>query len=146
MKISTKGRYAVRLMLDLAQHNSGDTIKLNKIAERQGISEKYLEAIIAMLKKANLVTSIRGTNGGYVLTRKPNQYTVGEILYVTEGDMAPVECLCENADKCDRESSCTTIRIWKELYEAQKGVLYKYTLEMLVDMAKSNNADIDFII
>lgn len=146
MKISTKGRYAVRLMLDLAQHNTGDTVKLNKIAERQNISEKYLEAIIAMLKRAGYVKSIRGTAGGYTLTRNPNEYTVGDILRVTEGDMAPVECLCENAKACDRMDVCITVKIWRELYDATNTVMDKYTLETLVEMAKNHNPEMDFII
>lgn len=146
MKISTKGRYAVRLMLDLAQHNNGDSIKLNQIAERQGISDKYLEQIIAMLKKANYVKSVRGNLGGYTLTKKPNEYTIGDILRVTEGDIAPVLCLCDDADKCERMDTCTTVKIWRELYEAQKTVLDRYTLEDLEEMAKDNNPYMDYII
>ncbi len=96
MKISTKGRYAVRVMLDLALNNSGECIKVKEIAGRQGISEKYLEQIIAVLHKAGYVKSVRGAQGGYRLAREPEAYTVGMVLRLTEGSLAPVACLEED--------------------------------------------------
>lgn len=106
MTISTKGRYALRIMIDLADH-IGETIKLKDIASRQGISEKYMEQIIAVLNKAGYVRSTRGAQGGYQLVKAPKDYTVGMILRLTEGSLAPVECLAENALPCEREGRCT---------------------------------------
>ena len=100
MKISTKGRYAVRVMLDLALDNTGEYIKVKDIAARQGISEKYLEQIIAVLNRAGYVTSVRGAQGGYRLAKRAGDYTVGMILRLTEGSMAPVACLEEGAPAC----------------------------------------------
>ena len=95
MKISTKGRYALRLMLDLALNNSGKPVRIRDVSERQNISDKYLEQIISVLNKARFVRSIRGPQGGYLLTRRPEEYTVGMILRLTEGSMAPVDCVDE---------------------------------------------------
>ena len=95
MKVSTKGRYALRLMLDLAVNNTGEPISLKDIARRQGISDKYLEQIISVLNKAKYVKSIRGAQGGYILTKKPEEYTIGMILRLTEGSLAPVACVEE---------------------------------------------------
>ena len=100
--ISTKGRYALRVMIDLAEHNSGGYVPLADIAKRQEISEKYLESIVSMLSKKGLVDALRGKGGGYRLNRAPDQYTVADILYVTEGSMAPVACLEPGAKTCDR--------------------------------------------
>ena len=108
MKISTKGRYALRLMLDLALNDSERPIRIKEIAARQDISDKYLEQIISVLNKARFVRSIRGPQGGYLLTRRPEEYTVGDILRLTEGSMAPVECV-EEEGFCDRIDQC---RIW----------------------------------
>ncbi|MBQ5851001.1 MAG: Rrf2 family transcriptional regulator, partial [Lachnospiraceae bacterium] len=107
MAISTKGRYALRIMLDLAEH-SGEVIKLKEIAGRQNISEKYMEQIISILNKAGYVRSTRGAQGGYQLVKSPAEYTVGMVLRLTEGSLAPVECLNENALKCEREDICAT--------------------------------------
>ena len=105
MRISTKGRYALRLMLDLALNNTGEPISLKDIARRQEISDKYLEQIISVLNKAKYVKSIRGAQGGYILTKRPEEYTVGMILRLTEGSLAPVTCVEEDADSCERKSN-----------------------------------------
>lgn len=136
MKVSTKGRYALRLMLDLAMYNTGEPISLKDVANRQEISEKYMEQIISMLTKAGLVQSIRGAQGGYMLRRKPSEYTVGEILRVTEGSMAPIECVSENRVECEREAQCATIKLWEMLNDAIKGVIDKVTLDDLVEWQK----------
>ena len=129
MRISTKGRYALRLMLDLATYNTGEPVSLKDIARRQEISEKYLEQIIAVLNKAGFVRSIRGAQGGYLLKRDPKDYTIGMILRLTEGDMAPVDCVSEeNDDVCERKDSCVTIRIWKQINDAVNGVIDNITL------------------
>lgn len=133
MKISTKGRYALRLMLDLATYNTGEPIALKDIARRQNISEKYLEQIISILNKAGFVRSIRGAQGGYVLTRDIKDYTVGMILRLTEGELAPVNCVGRDAVSCDRMESCVTVRIWQKLYDAINGVVDNITLADLVE-------------
>jgi len=115
MKISTKGRYALRLMLDLAEHNNGEFITLMDIAERQEISEKYLESIVSILSKNNLLISLRGKGGGYKLARDPEDYTVGSILRLTEGSLAPVSCLEGEVNNCDRASYCQTLQMWEGL-------------------------------
>lgn len=131
MKISTKGRYALRLMLDLALNNTGEYISIKSIASRQDISEKYLEQIISLLSRAGYVRSIRGSQGGYRLAMEPKEYTVGMILRLTEGSIAPVDCLEE--DNCERSSTCVTQEVWMELYDAIKGVVDRITLQDLVD-------------
>ena len=133
MRISTKGRYALRLMLDLAINNSGDPIRLKDVAKRQEISEKYLEQIISVLNKAGYVRSVRGPQGGYTLQRQPKEYTVGMILRLTEGSLAPVECVVEDAAQCDRENDCVTRILWKKLNDAINGVVDGITLEDLMD-------------
>lgn len=113
--ISTRGRYALRVMIDLAERRSGAYIPLGEIARRQEISEKYLEAIIKSLVRAGLVQGLRGKGGGYRLTRSPDQYTVGEILMLTEGSLAPVSCLTPGAASCSRMANCRTYEMWKGL-------------------------------
>ena len=107
MKVSTKGRYALRLMLDLAVNNTGEPISLKDIARRQEISDKYLEQIISVLNKANYVKSIRGAQGGYILTKKPEEYTIGMILRLTEGSLAPVACV-EEDNTCEKIHDCAS--------------------------------------
>ena len=116
MKISTKGRYAIRLMLDLAQHTDDGCVSIKTIATRQGISEKYLEQIIKSLSANGLVESTRGKQGGYRLTRTPAEYTVGEILRVTEGSLAPVSCL-EEDHHCENCEDCVTFEIWQNVLD-----------------------------
>ncbi len=132
MKISTKGRYAVRVMLDLALNDNGECIKVKEIAGRQGISEKYLEQIIAVLNKAGYVKSVRGAQGGYRLAKAPEEYTVGMILRLTEGSLAPVACLEENYGVCERCDICETLQVWKDIYEAVNEVVDHVTIADLV--------------
>ena len=133
MKISTKGRYAVRVMIDLAQNGNGKCVAVRQIAERQDISEKYLEQIISSLKKAGYVKSLRGAQGGYMLAREPKTYTVGTILRLTEGSMKPVACLEDEPNQCSKAGECVTLRLWKMLDEAMESVLDKVTLQDLKD-------------
>lgn len=140
MKISTKGRYALRLMLDLALNDSERPIRIKEIAARQDISDKYLEQIISVLNKARFVRSIRGPQGGYLLTRRPEEYTVGDILRLTEGSMAPVECV-EEEGFCDRIDQCATSVVWIRLNQAIKDVIDHITLQDLVDIQLSKNGD-----
>ena len=133
MKISTKGRYAVRVMLDLAVHNTGEYIKVKSIAERQEISEKYLEQIIAVLNKSGYVRSVRGAQGGYRLAKEPSEYTVGMILRLTEGDLAPVACLATEENECDRCDTCETLTVWKQLQDAINNVVDHVTIADLLE-------------
>lgn len=132
MRISTKGRYALRLMLDLATNQTGEPIRLKDVARRQDISEKYLEQIISILNKAGFVRSIRGPQGGYMLQRAPKEYTVGMILRLTEGTLSPVECVGTDMN-CDREEGCVTKILWKKLDDAINGVVDHVTLEDLLE-------------
>lgn len=133
MKISTKGRYAVRVMLDLAVNNTGESIKVKDISARQGISEKYLEQIIATLLKAGYVSSVRGARGGYRLTKDPKEYTVGMIVRLTEGSIAPVACLEEGTEKCERCEGCETVKVWQDVYDAVNSVVDNVTIADLVE-------------
>ena len=115
MMVSTKGRYALRVMIDLAEHNQGQYIPSRDIAGRQMISEKYLESILATLTRAGLLQGVRGKGGGYRLSRPPESYTVGSILRLTEGSLAPVACLEAGADACPRTAVCRTLPMWQKL-------------------------------
>lgn len=141
MKISTKGRYALRLMLDLALHDNGGYIPIKEIAKRQEISDKYLEQIISILGRAGYVQSVRGAGGGYRLAHPLKSYTVGMILRLIEGSLAPVACLEGNVNTCDRNSSCATLMVWQKLYEAINGVVDSITLEDLVEYEKQAVGD-----
>lgn len=141
MKISTKGRYALRLMLDLAIRDSGEPVRIRDIAARQEISEKYLEQIISILNRAGYVRSVRGPQGGYHLMRKPEQYTVGMILRLTEGSLAPVACLEGDVNTCERQESCVTLRLWQMLNQAVSDVVDRVTLADLVEWYEQKNAD-----
>lgn len=136
MKVSTKGRYALRLMLDLAQQPPTEYVSIKSVATRQGISEKYLEQIIKMLSKSGLVESTRGKSGGYRLTRTPESYTVGEILRVTEGSLAPVSCL-EEEHHCENCNDCVTYEIWQNVLDAINEVVDSITLSYLVEKQKA---------
>ncbi len=136
MKISTKGRYALRLMLDLALNNTGEVITIKTIAARQEISEKYLEQIISLLNRAGYVKSIRGAQGGYRIAKDPAEYTVGMILRLTEGSLLPIDCL-EDEEECGRSRSCVTREVWQELYDAICSVVDRITLQDLVERQKS---------
>ena len=133
MKISTKGRYAVRVMLDLATNNTGEYIKVKEIASRQEISEKYLEQIISVLNKAGYVKSIRGAQGGYKIARDPSNYTVGMILRLTEGSLNPVACLDDEINECERCDICETLEVWKDLAKAINSVVDHVTVADLVE-------------
>ena len=139
MRVSTRGRYALRLMLDLAMNNTGEPVRLKDVAKRQEISEKYLEQIISILNKAGFVESVRGPAGGYSLKRKPEEYTVGMILRLTEGSLAPVDCVEDGTD-CGRADQCVTVLLWKKLNDAINGVVDNITLADLVEwqMQKAN--------
>ncbi|GLC81527.1 RrF2 family transcriptional regulator [Lacrimispora brassicae] len=143
MKISTKGRYAVRLMIDLAEHNHGEYIPLMDIAKRQEISEKYLESIVSVLSKSNLLISLRGKGGGYKLAKKPEDYTVGTILRLTEGPLAPVSCLEGETNDCARASRCQTLPMWEGLNKLINDYFDGITIADLVP--KSGYTD-DYII
>lgn len=136
MKISTKGRYAVRLMLDIAMNDEAEPVRLKDTAERQNISMKYLEQIISSLVKGGFVKSIRGPQGGYRLMKQPKEYTVGMILRQVEGSMAPVACLEDEVNTCERQAGCVSLRIWNELNDAINSVLEKYTLADLVEWSR----------
>lgn len=133
MKISTKGRYAVRVMLDLATNNTGEYIKVKDIAGRQDISEKYLEQIISVLNKAGYVKSVRGAQGGYKIAKDPASYTVGMILRLTEGSLNPVACLDDEINECERCDTCETVHVWKKLAEAINQVVDNVTIADLVE-------------
>ncbi|WP_405381033.1 RrF2 family transcriptional regulator [Phascolarctobacterium sp.] len=139
MKISTKGRYALRLMLDLAMHYSQGYIPLKAVAQRQEISDKYLEQIIHRLSKAGLVQSARGAQGGYRLTKDPAAYSVGEILRTVEGSLAPVSCL-DCATTCDKIESCLTIGLYRRIQEAVDGVVDNTTLADMLQEAEQKQA------
>lgn len=142
MKVSTKGRYALRLMLDLAQHDTGELVTIKNIANRQGISEKYLEQIIATLKRAGYVKSLRGAQGGYRLAKTPVEYTVGMILRLTEGNMAPVTCLEDEVNECERADTCVSVKLWSMVNDAVCSVIDKVTLQDMLDWANMPNASV----
>lgn len=131
MKISTKGRYALRLMLDLALNSHGTAVPLRDVARRQEISDKYLEQIVTQLSRAGLVRSVRGAGGGYLLTRTPEEYTVGEILRVLEGSLAPVSC-AGGTGCCQRAGQCVTVEVWQDIQAAVAEVVDNRTLADLV--------------
>ena len=142
MKISTKGRYALRLMMDLAENNSGSPISLKDVAKRQDISDKYLEQIISILNKAGYVRSVRGAQGGYMLKMEPQNYTVGMILRQTEGSLAPVACIEDDEIVCDRQQQCVTSIVYKKINDAISGVVDNITLQDLVDWQNEKNGRI----
>ena len=133
MKISTKGRYALRLLLDLAIHWNDGYVALKDTAKRQMVSKKYLEQIVPPLTKAGLLRANRGYQGGYILTKPADQYTVGEILRVTEGSLAPVACLEREINDCPRAGECMTLSVWEGLYRAVTDYLDSVTLQDIID-------------
>ena len=128
MIVSTRGRYALRVMIDLAEHQNDDRIPLKDISERNGISQKYLEAIMTLLSKNHFVDAVHGKGGGYKLNRKPEEYKVGEILRLTEGSLAPVACLEAGAEKCEKASYCRTLPLWTKLDSLVSGYLDSVSL------------------
>lgn len=141
MKISTKGRYALRVMVDLAMYDNGEFISLKDISQRQNISLKYLETIMRMLTSANFIHSARGVNGGYKLARKANTYTVGDVLRVCEGSLTPIGCV-EDETYCERCCSCSTISFWKGFNEHINNYLDAHTIQDILN----ENTQIDYII
>lgn len=133
MKISTRGRNAIKLMLDLATYHNGEPVRLKDIAKRQNISEKYLEQIVALLHKAGFVKSTRGARGGYVLNFPPEKYTVGQILKVVEGNMSPADCVGENGTPCENKGACVSFRLWEKLDAAMNDVLEGITLADMLE-------------
>jgi len=132
LKISTRGRYALRLMIDIGMNDKDNPVRIKDIAQRQEISEKYLEQIVSVLNKAGYVRSSRGPQGGYRLARAPKDYTVGDILTLIEGSLAPVACLDTPVNECPREAVCPTLILWKKIDDAVHGVVDSITLEDLL--------------
>lgn len=142
MKISTKGRYALRMMLDLAEHQNDGFIALKDIAQRQNISKKYLEQIVTILNRSDILNTTRGFQGGYKLSKTPDKYTVWEILRYTEGSLAPVACLENEPVQCDRGGECAMLPVWKGLNKVICDYLDNITLQDILDTQKerySNN-------
>lgn len=135
MKISTKGRYAIRMLADLAQHGGDGYVSLKDVADRQGISKKYLEQIIPLFNRSDVLLTSRGFQGGYRLARKPEEYTLGEILRLTEGSIAPVSCLEGEENHCPRRDACVTLPVWQGLYDAIRTYLDGVTLQDVLDQA-----------
>lgn len=145
MKISTKGRYALRLMLDIAQHQQAGFVSLKEIAQRQEISKKYLEQIIPLLNRADILHTSRGYQGGYRLARAPKDYTVGEILRLTEGGLAPVACLEQHPNTCPRCGECATLPMWEGLERVIRSYLDGITLQDLLEQQTARAAN-DYVI
>ena len=144
MKISTKGRYALRLMVDLAEHKDSGFIALKDVAKRQNISKKYLEQIVPVLNGAGLLATNRGNRGGYKLAKEPKEYTVGDILRITEGSIAPVSCLESDVNSCERKNFCQTLYVWEGLYKVVNEYLDGITVQDIVD--KIESVTLDYII
>ena len=130
--ISTRGRYALRVMIDIASHQDGTLVPMKDVAKRQGLSLKYLEQILPALTKNGLLKGTQGKGGGYALTRTPEEYPVGEILRLTEKDLAPVSCLADGAEKCTRRSECKTIGFWEGLNKVMNDYFDSKTLKDLL--------------
>ena len=136
MKISTKGRYALRMLIDLAEHQNCGFVALKDIADRQNISKKYLEQIIPILGKSDILKTTRGSQGGYMLSKSPDKYTVGEILRLTEGSLAPVDCLNQDPIECERSSECATLPVWQGLNRVINEYLDSITLQDILDQQR----------
>lgn len=141
MRISTKGRYALRMLIDLAKHNDGDFVALKEIAYRQGISKKYLEQIVPLLNKSDILQRNRGYQGGYRLAKEPKYYTVGDILRITEGNLAPVACLEQEPNMCERCGDCVTLPLWQGLNRVINEYLDGITLQDLLDWEIERGGD-----
>ena len=137
--ISTKGRYSIRILLDLAEHRNGGYIPIKEVAARQEISLKYVEKLMPALKNAGLIDSTHGIGGGYRLTREPDEYTLWEILRLAEGDLAPVACLQENAAACSRAAECRTLPVWEKYYKLTKDYFSGITLADLMNTPQADN-------
>lgn len=143
MKISTKGRYALRVLIDLAEHNTGEFIPLKEIATRQGISEKYLESIIVVFSKAGYVQGQRGKGGGYRLNRNPDTYTIGDVFRKIEGNLAPITCLETEVNTCPRASECKTLEMWQNFYDLINNYFDGITV---ADLVNRGDAGDDYMI
>ena len=146
MMISTRGRYALRVLADLAEHRSEGFVPMKDVAARQEISLKYMEKILPVLTKNHIVDGIQGKGGGYRLSREPGEYTLGEILRLTEGSLAPVACLEDGADICERCDTCETLEVWQELYNAVNKVVDGVTIADLVERRKKRLENLDYSI
>lgn len=142
MKVSTKGRYALRMMVDLALYDTGEFISLKDVAKRQDVSMKYLEQIVSQLTKSSFLHSVRGPQGGYRLARHPSEYTAGDILRATEGNLAPVSCLAVEPNHCPRANRCETLSFWEGLNRTINDYMDSVTLYDLVTEAKQNNGSL----
>ncbi len=145
MMISTRGRYALRMMLDLAEHQGNGYVALKDIAQRQEISKKYLEQIIPTLNRLELLQTTRGYQGGYRLSRNPRDYTLGDILRATEGSLAPVACLESDHNLCARQADCAALPIWRGLDQVINEYLDGITLQDILDQQTSHQGD-DYVI
>ena len=141
MKISTKGRYSLRMLLDLAERKNDGFIALKDIAERQGISKKYLEQIVTLLNSADMLRTNRGYQGGYMLAKEPQQYTVGQVLRITEGGLSPVACMEDATNQCERNDFCMTLPVWQGLENVINEYLDGITLQDILDSNSSAGAD-----
>lgn len=139
MRLSTKARYSLRVLLDLAQHRDQGFIPLRDIAERQGISKKYLDQLMMLLNRSDYLKTSRGAQGGYQLAKDPSEYTLGEILRITEGGFAPLACLEDEGSDCDRRQDCAARQTWKGLEDAMAGYLDNTTLQDILDNNQKNN-------
>ena len=146
MRISTKGRYAIRLMLDIASHSDGGNVSLKDVSKRQNISLKYLEQIVNILSKAGLLRSQRGAQGGYKMMRKPEEYTMGDILRVTEGEISPLSCLEDEINQYMRLSNYPTIKFWTGLYDTINNYLDGTTIADLMNNAEENENNLCYYI
>ncbi|MBQ8509405.1 MAG: RrF2 family transcriptional regulator [Clostridia bacterium] len=139
MMISTRGRYALRVLIDLAEHNDGNYIPMKDVAERQDLPLKYLERILPVLTKNKLISGLHGKGGGYRLSRSPDEYTVGEILRLTEGELAPVSCLEQGAEPCSRAAECRTLEMWTKFYEMTNAFFDGITVADLMETESGND-------
>ena len=137
--ISTRGRYALRVLIDLAEHSCGGYVPMKDVAARQELSLKYLERILPTLSKAKLIEGLHGKGGGYRLTRDPSRYTVGEVLRLTEGDLAPVACLASDAEPCERAAECRTLRMWQGYYDLTNKYFDSITVADLINTDAADN-------
>ena len=145
MRISTKGRYALRMLIDLAEHQNCGYVALKDIADRQNISKKYLEQIIPIFNKSDILKTTRGSQGGYKLSKSPDKYTVGEILRLTEGSLAPVDCLNQDPIECERSGECATLPVWQGLNRVINEYLDSITLQDILDQQRERYTN-DYII
>lgn len=143
MLISTKGRYALRVLIDMAEHSGNEYIKLKDIAERQEISEKYLESIVKKLVTHHILVGLRGKGGGYKMAKAPDEIIVGEVLRFMEGSLVPVACLEEGSELCPRTSACRTLTFWRGLYETIRHYTDSFTV---ADLMRTDNTGFDYII